>query len=63
MPLSSDEVHNFFETLDRAIPRHDLTALIELYHREATRGALAYSQELVICIHFPQLVFNLFEPL
>ena len=53
----------FLETLDRIIPWQDLKTLIGPYHSEAKRGAPPYPLELMIRIHFLQLVYNLSDPM
>lgn len=46
----------FLETLDRIIPWQDLKSLIGPYYSEGKRGAQPYPLELMIRIHFLQLV-------
>lgn len=53
----------FLETLDRIIPWQDLKALIGPYYSEGKRGAQPYPLELMIRIHFLQLVYNLSDPM
>ena len=52
----------FLETLDRIIPWQDLKSLIGPYYSEGKRGAQPYPLELMIRIHFLQLVYNLSDP-
>ena len=53
----------FLETLDRIIPWQDLKSLIGPYYSEGKRGAQPYPLELMIRIHFLQLVYNLSYPM
>ncbi|MFR1026096.1 MAG: hypothetical protein ACLSE8_06650 [Parasutterella sp.] len=53
----------FLETLDRIIPWQDLKSLIGPYYSEGKRGAQPYPLELMIRIHFLQLVYNLSDPM
>ena len=53
----------FLETLDRIITWQDLKALIGPYYSEGKRGAQPYPLELMIRIHFLQLVYNLSDPM
>ena len=53
----------FLETLDRIIPWQDLRTLIGPYYSEGKRGAQPYPLELMIRIHFLQLVYNLSDPM
>ena len=53
----------FLETLDRIIPWQDLKSLIGPYYSEGQRGAQPYPLELMIRIHFLQLVYNLSDPM
>ena len=53
----------FLETLDRIIPWLDLKALIGPYYSEGKGGAQSYPLELMIRIHFLQLVYNLSDPM
>lgn len=53
----------FLETLDCIIPWQDLKSLIGAYYSEGKRGAQPYSLELMIRIHFLQLVYNLSDPM
>ena len=52
----------FLETLERIIPWQDLKSLIGPYYSEGKRGAQPYPLELMIRIHFLQLVYNLSDP-
>lgn len=49
--------------MDRIIPWQDLKSLIGPYYSEGKRGAQPYSLELMIRIHFFQLVYNLSDPM
>ena len=51
------------ETLDRIIPWQELKSLIGPYYSEGKRGAQPYPLELMIRIHFLQLVYNLSDPM
>ena len=53
----------FLETLDRIIPWQDLKSLIGPYYSEGKRGAQPYPLELMIRVHFLQLVYNLSDPM
>ena len=53
----------FLETLDRIIPWQGLKSLIGPYYSEGKRGAQPYPLELMIRIHFLQLVYNLSDPM
>ena len=53
----------FLGTLDRIIPWQDLKPLIGPYYSEGRRGAQPYPLELMIRIHFLQLVYNLSDPM
>ncbi len=53
----------FLETLDRIIPWQDLKSLIGPYYSEGKRGAQPYPLELMIRIHFLQLVYNPSDPM
>ena len=49
----------FLETLDGIIPQQDLCALISPYYSEGKRSQQPYPLELMIRVHFLQLVYNL----
>ena len=49
--------------MDRIIPWQDLKALIGPYYREGKLGAQPYPLELMIRIHFLQLVYNVSDPM
>ena len=53
----------FLETLDAIIPWQDLCALISPYYSEGKRGQQPYPLELMIRVHFLQLVYNLSDPM
>lgn len=53
----------FLETLDRLIPWQDLKSLIGPYYSKGKQGAQPYPLELMIRIHFLQLVYNLSDPM
>ncbi|WP_337410061.1 IS5 family transposase [Parasutterella excrementihominis] len=53
----------FLETLERIIPWQDLESLIGPYYSEGKRGVQPYPLELMIRIHFLQLVYNLSDPM
>ena len=49
--------------MDRIIPWQDLKALIGPYYREGKLGAQPYPLEIMIRIHFLQLVYNVSDPM
>lgn len=53
----------FLETLDAIIPWQDLCALISPYYSEGKRGQPPYLLDLMIRVHFLQLVYNLSDPM
>ena len=57
------EEQSSLRLLDRIIPWQDLKSLIGPYYSEGKRGAQPYPLELMIRIHFLQLVYNLSDPM
>ena len=53
----------FLEALDRIIPWQGLNPLIGPYYSEGKHGAQPYPLELMIHIHFLQLIYNLSDPM
>ncbi len=49
--------------MDRIIPWQDLKSLVGPYYSEGKRGAQPYPLELMIRVHFLQLVYNLSDPM
>jgi IS5 family transposase len=53
----------FLQTLDRLIPWEALKALISPYYSSGKRGQQPYPLEIMIRVHFLQLVYNLSDPM
>ena len=53
----------FLQTLDLLIPWEALKALISPYYSSGKRGQQPYPLEIMIHVHFLQLVYNLSDPM
>lgn len=53
----------FLSTLDRLIPWQDLKTLISPYYSAGKRGQQPYPLDIMIRVHFLQLVYNLSDPM